>query len=93
MLGYSLAVVVGFSLGLLGGGGSILTVPILVYIIGQDAKVAVPLSLAIVGTTSLFGVYRNIKKQQVDFKIALVFGAISILGTFLGTIISKKNNK
>ena len=90
MLGYSLAVVVGFSLGLLGGGGSILTVPILVYIIGQDAKVAVPLSLAIVGTTSLFGVYRNIKKQQVDFKIALVFGAISILGTFLGTIISKK---
>ena len=90
MLGYSLAILVGFSLGLLGGGGSILTVPILVYIVGQDPKIAVPLSLAIVGATSLFGVYRNIKKHQVDFKIALVFGAISVLGTFLGTIISKK---
>ena len=55
MLGYLLAVLIGLSLGLLGGGGSILTVPVLVYIMGLGPKVSIALSLAIVGGTSLLG--------------------------------------
>ncbi|HRQ85369.1 MAG TPA: TSUP family transporter, partial [Flavobacteriales bacterium] len=56
LLGYAGAVLMGFSLGLLGGGGSILTVPILVYLFGQDPVTATGLSLFIVGTTSGAGI-------------------------------------
>ncbi|MBL8987676.1 MAG: TSUP family transporter, partial [Gemmatimonadetes bacterium] len=54
-LGYSLALLIGVTLGLLGGGGSILTVPVLVYALGFPVKQAVPMSLVVVGVTSLFG--------------------------------------
>jgi len=53
VLGYVLAVVIGLSLGLLGGGGSILAVPVLVYILGEDVKAATTTSLVVVGATAL----------------------------------------
>ena len=88
MIGYFLAVLVGLSLGLLGGGGSILTVPILVYIMNIPTKTAIPLSLAIVGITSIFGVMGHLKNKNIDFKLTALFGPISIFGTILGTQIS-----
>jgi uncharacterized membrane protein YfcA len=57
-LGYALGVLIGVTLGLLGGGGAILSVPILVYILGVPVKSAVPTSLVVVGLTSLVGVVR-----------------------------------
>ena len=67
MLGYFLALLIGLSLGILGGGGSILTVPVLVYIMGFGPKLAIALSLAIVGGTSLLGVYGHYKNKNIDF--------------------------
>ena len=84
VLGYLLAVFIGISLGLLGGGGSILTVPILVYAMDMDPKLAIALSLAIVGTTSLIGVWRHKTAGNVAFKKAFVFAGSAMLGTFLG---------
>lgn len=55
LLGYALAVLIGVTLGLLGGGGAILTVPVLVYVMGVGMKQAVPMSLVVVGLTSLLG--------------------------------------
>lgn len=83
IIGYILAALIGISLGLIGGGGSILTVPILVYIMGVDPVLATSYSLFIVGTTSLFGTITNYKKKQVNFKIAMLFGAVSITTVFL----------
>lgn len=89
MLTYFLALLAGLSLGLLGGGGSILTVPILVYIAKIPAKEAVAMSLAIVGTTTLFGVYNHYKHKNIQFKVALLFGGAAIPGTYLGSYISQ----
>jgi len=84
----SLAVLIGLSLGLMGGGGSILTVPILVYVLDYSAKNSIALSLAIVGVTSLFGSIAHFRNKNINFKVAGVFGPIAMLGTFLGTKIS-----
>lgn len=89
MLGFILAGLTGLSLGLLGGGGSILTVPILVYVVGMDTKVAVALSLAVVGTTTLFGTLGHLKNKNVNIKLALFFGVIAIPSTFLGSYLSQ----
>lgn len=88
MLGYFLALLTGMSLGLLGGGGSILTVPILVYAMGMDAKLSVALSLAIVAVTSLIGVWGHYRNNNIDFKIAAVFAPFAMAGTFLGAKLS-----
>jgi uncharacterized membrane protein YfcA len=89
MIGYLLAILIGFSLGLLGGGGSILTVPILVYVVGMEAKLSIALSLAIVGATSLVGVVSHTRAKNVDYKVAAIFGPIAMLGTFFGAKISQ----
>lgn len=89
MLGYALATLIGFSLGIMGGGGSILTVPILVYVLGMDAKLSIALSLAIVGTTSLVGVFNHFRAGNVNLKVAAIFGPVAMIGTFLGAKISK----
>ena len=89
MLGFFLAGLTGLSLGLLGGGGSILTVPILVYAVGMDTKVAVAFSLAVVGTTTLFGTISHLRNKNIDIRIALLFGLIAIPSTFLGTYLSQ----
>jgi uncharacterized membrane protein YfcA len=83
VLGYMAAVLIGISLGLIGGGGSILTVPVLVYLFGVDATLATSYSLFIVGATSLVGAYKNYTKGFVDIKTALLFGAASITTVLL----------
>ena len=83
VLGYMAAVLIGISLGLIGGGGSILTVPVLVYLFGVDATLATSYSLFIVGATSLVGAYKNYTKGFVDIKTALLFGASSITTVLL----------
>lgn len=82
-LGYIAAVLIGISLGLIGGGGSILTVPVLVYIFKVDATLATSYSLFIVGSTSLIGAYKNYRKQQTDIRTAVLFGVSSITTVFL----------
>lgn len=83
ILGYIAAVLIGISLGLIGGGGSILTVPVLVYIFKVDATLATSYSLFIVGSTSLIGAYKNYRKQQTDIRTAILFGVSSITTVFL----------
>lgn len=88
VLGLGLAALVGLSLGLLGGGGSILTVPILVYVLGYGAKEAIAMSLAVVGTTSLVGAAGHWRAGNVKLRVALLFGAVAMAGSFLGSRMS-----
>ncbi len=83
IIGYIGAVVMGLSLGLIGGGGSILTVPILVYLFQVDAVLATAYSLFIVGLTSLVGSFSHIKLGNVHWRTAIVFGIPSIISVFL----------
>jgi uncharacterized membrane protein YfcA len=80
-----LAFLVGVSLGLLGGGGSILTVPILVYILGLDAKSAIATSLLVVGITSLTGAFRHGRHGNLDVRVGLSFGVAGIVGASGGS--------
>lgn len=80
----ALGVLIGAALGLLGGGGSILTVPIFVYILGFGPKEAIAMSLAVVGLTSAVGVVSHWRAGNVNVRIGLVFGAVATLGTFAG---------
>jgi uncharacterized membrane protein YfcA len=82
VLGYILAIVVGVSLGLIGSGGSILTVPILVYIMGVEPVLATAYSLFIVGATALVGGVQSARQGRVDFKTAIIFGIPSILAVY-----------
>lgn len=81
--GTALAVLIGISLGLLGGGGSILTVPILVYVIGVPAHEAIALSLLVVGTTSVAGLVPHARGGRVRWKTGALFGATSMVGAFV----------
>lgn len=83
LLGLALAALIGISLGLLGGGGSVLTVPILVYILGFEAKTAIAMSLPIVGTTSLVGAASHWRAGRVQLRTALWFGVFAMGGSFL----------
>lgn len=83
IIGYIGAVVMGLSLGLIGGGGSILTVPILVYLFQVDAVLATAYSLFIVGLTSLVGSFSHVKLGNVHWRTAIVFGIPSIISVFL----------
>ncbi len=81
--GYFAALVIGLSLGMVGGGGSILTVPVLVYLFHIDAVVATTYSLFIVGITSLTGGVRAYGKKLIDFKTVTEFGIPSIFSVFV----------
>lgn len=83
IIGFVLAILVGISLGLIGAGGSILTVPILVYIMKLDAVLATAYSLFIVGSSSLVGTVRYFIQQLVNVKIAFLFGFPSIITAYL----------
>jgi uncharacterized membrane protein YfcA len=83
IIGYTAAVLIGVSLGLIGGGGSILTVPVLVYLFGIDVFLAMEYSLFVVGISSLVGSVSYFKKGLVDFKMALIFGIPSVISIFL----------
>ncbi|MEX6465965.1 sulfite exporter TauE/SafE family protein [Dietzia cinnamea] len=80
----ALAVLVGLSLGLLGGGGSILVVPLLTYIGGLDAREAIATSLFVVGATSLVSLAGHARKGNVQWRTGLIFGAAGMVGAFLG---------
>ncbi len=82
ILGYVLATVVGISLGLIGSGGSILTVPILVYVLAVNPVLATAYSLFIVGSTALVGGVQSAIQKKVDFKTVLVFGIPSIAAVY-----------
>lgn len=84
LLGFALAGVIGLSLGLMGGGGSILTVPVLVYVLGFGAKPAIAMSLPVVGATSLVGAVGHWRAGNVHLRTALSFGVIAMVGSYLG---------
>lgn len=83
ILGYIAAFFMGLTLGSIGGGGSILTVPILVYLMGVDPTTATGYSLLLVGSVAAFGSYRYIKQGMVDVRAALLFAIPSVLTVYL----------
>ena len=83
LIGYLFATIVGITLGLIGSGGSILSVPILVYILGVEPILATAYSLFIVGTTALFGGVQKAKQNLVDYKKVLLFGIPTLLSVFV----------
>ena len=83
IIGFAASIFIGVSLGLIGGGGSILTVPVLVYILGVNPVLATAYSLFVVGSTSLVGAATYMKKGLVNYKTALVFAVPSFIAVFL----------
>lgn len=83
IFGYIASVLIGVSLGLIGGGGSIFTVPVLVYLFGIDAFLATEYSLFIVGTSSIIGSVSYFKNGLVSMKTVLIFGIPSVISIFL----------
>jgi uncharacterized membrane protein YfcA len=84
------AVLIGLSLGALGGGGSILTVPALVYLLGQDSHEATTGSLVIVGVTALVAMVTHARAGNVRFGQGLLFAVIGIGGTWVGSLLSAR---
>ena len=82
-IAYLASVLIGVSLGLIGGGGSIMTVPVLVYLFGTSPLLATSYSLFVVGSTSLVGAASNYRKGFVSIKTAILFGLCSITTVFL----------
>jgi len=83
-VGLAAAVGVGVLLGLLGGGGSILTVPLLVYVLGVEPRTAIAMSLVVVGVTSASGALLHARAGRVRWRTALVFGSGGMTGAFVG---------
>lgn len=83
IIGYLLAVLVGMTLGMLGSGGSILSVPILVYVMAIEPVLATAYSLFVIGTTSLVGGIHKAKQKLVDFKKVVLFGIPAVISVFM----------
>lgn len=83
ILGYLGALIIGLVLGLIGGGGSILTVPILVYLLAINPVTATAYSLFVVGATSLVGAIKNMRNKQVDFKTAIIFAVPAFIAVYI----------
>jgi len=88
LLAWPGAIAIGLSLGLLGSGGSIITVPVLVYLLGQDEKIAIAGSLFVVGTIALVGSLQYVRVGLVDWRNVFVFGVPGMMGTYLGALIA-----
>ena len=82
------AIAIGISLGLLGSGGSILTVPVLVYLVGQDEKVAIAGSLFIVGSIALAGSLQFLRAGLIQWRSVLIFGVPGMIGTWFGAFLA-----
>lgn len=82
------ALVIGVMLGLLGGGGSILAVPVFVYVLGFEPKQAIALSLPAVAVTALIGAASHWRASRVNVRVAVAFGALTMLGAFAGARLS-----
>ena len=83
ILGYLSAVLIGVSLGLIGGGGSILTVPVLVYFLSVSPVLSTSYSLFVVGVSALVGALRNIPKGLVDFRTGIVFAVPAFIAVYV----------
>ncbi len=84
LVGFVLAVFIGITLGMLGGGGSILTVPVFVYVMGFDAKEAIAMSLPVVALTSAVGAVGHWRHGNVDRRAVLAFAPLAMLGAVIG---------
>lgn len=94
-MGYDLltalcGIVIGFALGLTGGGGSIFAVPLLIYALGVDVRTAVGVSLAAVGATAALGVLARLHSNDIDYRIGLTFAVSGMLAAGAGTWIGKQ---
>ena len=87
-LALALSLLIGIALGLLGGGGSILTTPILIYALGMQTKPAIATSLLVVGVTSLAAVVQHARAGNVVWKTGFVFGAAGMAGAYLGGLVA-----
>lgn len=87
-VGYLLALCIGLSLGLIGGGGSVLAVPILIYVMGLAPKTAIATSLAVVGMVSVIGVIPHWRQGNVNFRTAAFFAPTAMIGAYLGARIA-----
>lgn len=83
IVGYIASLFIGVSLGMIGGGGSILTIPVLVYLFSVSPTISISYSLFIVGLTSLAGAVNNYRKGLVDFKTVFLFGSSSVTTVFV----------
>ena len=83
IIGYFAAILIGLSLGLVGGGGSILTVPILIYFFNIETSLATTYSLFVVGITSAVGSVTHFRQKNIHLKIAFIFGLPSVIAVFL----------
>lgn len=83
-LGHLFAIAMGISLGLLGSGGSVLALPVLVYVMGIPTKSAIAMTLVIVGAVSLVGVIPHWRRGNLNGKTAIIFGSATMLGAYLG---------
>jgi uncharacterized membrane protein YfcA len=88
-LAVGLAILVGISLGLLGGGGSILTVPLLVYVAEVDAKQAIATSLLVVGVASAVGLIAHARAGRVRWRIGALFGVAGMAGAYVGGVVAR----
>lgn len=88
LIGYTLAIAIGLSLGLIGGGGSVLAVPIMVYVLGVPAKSAIAMSMFVVGLVSLIGVIPQWQQGNVNLKTFAIFTPAAMVGTLLGAKIA-----
>ena len=88
-VGLALAFVIGLTLGLFGGGGSILTVPVFVYVLGFDPKLAIAMSFPVVGATSLVGAVGHWRAGNVRITSALLFGLVAMAGSYGGARASR----
>lgn len=89
LVSVALGFLIGLSLGLLGGGGSILTVPVFVYALGFGPKESIAMSLAVVGLTSLAGAAGHWRQGHVRLRVALIFGPVAMAGSYLGTRLAR----
>ena len=88
LLALAFGALVGLSLGLVGGGGSILTVPILVYVLGESAHLATGTALAIVGANALIGAWDHRRAGRVRLPVAFIFGGIGTVGALAGSLLN-----
>jgi uncharacterized membrane protein YfcA len=88
LVGHALAVCIGLSLGLIGGGGSVLALPVLMYVMGVETKSAIAMTLAIVGSVSLIGVVSHWRSGNVNLKAAIMFAPPAMVGSYVGAKIA-----
>lgn len=90
LVAVAFGVLIGLSLGALGGGGSILTVPVLVYVVGEPAQAATTESLAIVGVSALAGSVGHARAGQVHWRAGTAFGLAGVVASFAGTALNRR---